>query len=189
MCSACHSPILPQQEIESADAVIYCAGFDSSTEGENCDRPFSLPQQQLKEIAEAAMLNPNLIVVVNAGGGVDFTPIVDKARAVLMAWYPGQEGGRAIAEILTGRINPSGRLPITVERRAEDNPTFDSYRANVAQVYNSPLRVSYDEGVFVGYRGYDRALPESPARTDVPVRLRTLLYDFRLCESEDGTTG
>ena len=96
-------------------------------------------------------------VVVNAGGGVDFTPIVDKARAVLMAWYPGQEGGRAIAEILTGRINPSGRLPITVERRAEDNPTFDSYRANVAQVYNSPLRVSYDEGVFVGYRGYDRA--------------------------------
>lgn len=66
------------------------------------------PQQQLKEIAEAAMLNPNLIVVVNAGGGVDFTPIVDKARAVLMAWYPGQEGGRAIAEILTGRINPSG---------------------------------------------------------------------------------
>ena len=157
MCSACHSPILPQQEIESADAVIYCAGFDSSTEGENCDRPFSLPQQQLKEIAEAAMLNPNLIVVVNAGGGVDFTPIVDKARAVLMAWYPGQEGGRAIAEILTGRINPSGRLPITVERRAEDNPTFDSYRANVAQVYNSPLRVSYDEGVFVGYRGYDRA--------------------------------
>ena len=157
MCSACHSPILPQQEIESADAVIYCAGFDSSTEGENCDRPFSLPQQQLKEIAEAAMLNPNLIVVGNAGGGVDFTPIVDKARAVLMAWYPGQEGGRAIAEILTGRINPSGRLPITVERRAEDNPTFDSYRANVAQVYNSPLRVSYDEGVFVGYRGYDRA--------------------------------
>ena len=156
MCSACHSPILPQQEIESADAVIYCAGFDSSTEGENCDRSFSLPQQQLKEIAEAAMLNPNLIVVVNAGGGVDFTPIVDKARAVLMAWYPGQEGGRAIAEILTGRINPSGRLPITVERRAEDNPTFDSYRANVAQVYNSPLRVSYDEGVFVGYRGYDR---------------------------------
>ena len=96
-------------------------------------------------------------MVVNAGGGVDFTPIVDKARAVLMAWYPGQEGGRAIAEILTGRINPSGRLPITVERRAEDNPTFDSYRANVAQVYNSPLRVSYDEGVFVGYRGYDRA--------------------------------
>ncbi len=157
MCSACHSPILPQQEIESADAVIYCAGFDSSTEGENCDRPFSLPQQQLKEIAEAAMLNPNLIVVINAGGGVDFTPIVDKARAVLMVWYPGQEGGRAIAEILTGRINPSGRLPITVERRAEDNPTFDSYRANVAQVYNSPLRVSYDEGVFVGYRGYDRA--------------------------------
>ena len=72
----------------------------------------------MKEIAEAALLNPNLIVVVNAGGGVDFTPIVDKARAVLMAWYPGQEGGRAIAEILTGR---------------------------------------YDEGVFVGYRGYDRA--------------------------------
>ena len=154
MCSACHSPILPQQEIESADAVIYCAGFDSSTEGENCDRPFSLPQQQLKEIAEAAMLNPNLIVVVNAGGGVDFTPIVDKARAVLMAWYPGQEGGQAIAEILTGKISPSGKLPISIERKWEDNPVHGSYYENLKAEIK---RVDYSEGVFVGYRGYDRS--------------------------------
>lgn len=147
---------LPQQEIETADAVVYCAGFDSSSEGENCDRPFSLPQRQLKEIAAIAERNSNLIVVVNAGGGVDFTPIADKARAILMAWYPGQEGGRAIAEILTGQCNPSGRLPISIERYAEDNPTFNSYHANVPTVYGSPQRINYDEGVFVGYRGYDR---------------------------------
>ena len=146
-----------RQGLAKVDNVVFCTGFNSNTEGEGFDRPFALLRYQELFIKKIASMHPNVVVVLNAGGGVDFTNWYDAAKAILMAWYPGQEGGRAIAEILTGRINPSGRLPITVERRAEDNPTFDSYRANVAQVYNSPLRVSYDEGVFVGYRGYDRA--------------------------------
>ena len=98
-----------------------------------------------------------LVAVVNAGGGVDFTPFADRVRAVLLAWYPGQEGGRALADILTGRTNPSGRLPISIERRVEENPAFGSYYPNVFLFQDSPLRrISYDEGVFVGYRGHDR---------------------------------
>ena len=144
------------KEIESADAIIYCAGFDSSSEGEMADRPFGLPKEQLDEITRLSGINPNIIVVINAGGGVDMLPFLERSRAVLMAWYPGQEGGRAIAEILTGKVNPSGRLPISIERSIEDNPTFGSYHENTERIYKSPRRVSYDEGVFVGYRGYDR---------------------------------
>ena len=71
-----------------------------------------------------------------------------------MAWYPGQEGGKAIAEILTGKISPSGKLPISIEEKWEDNPTFNNYydKRNVPH-----KRVQYAEGIFVGYRGYDRA--------------------------------
>lgn len=153
-----YSPAERMQEVAAADVVVYCAGFDRTLEGENFDRPFSLPEQQLQEIAGIAALNPNLVVVVNAGGGIDYTAVSDRAAAVLLAWYPGQEGGRAVAEILTGRTNPSGRLPITIERRAEENPVYGNYRENVFRFRNSPMpRVCYAEGLFVGYRGYDRA--------------------------------
>jgi beta-glucosidase len=76
---------------------------------------------------------------------------LDKVRAVLQVWYPGQEGGTALAEVLFGDVNPSGRLPVTFERRWEDNPVYDSY-------YPPPgsKRVEYKEGVFVGYRGYEK---------------------------------
>ena len=152
-----YSPAEQAQTIAAADAVVYCAGFDQTSESENSDRTFALPAGQADEIVSTAALNQNVVVVVNAGGGVDFTQFADRVAAVLLAWYPGQEGGRAVADILTGRTNPSGRLPITIERRAEDNPTFGSYYPNVYLFQNSPLRrVSYDEGVFVGYRGYDR---------------------------------
>lgn len=140
-----------------ADAVIYCAGFNHKLEGEGFDRPFELPEAQIAEIDSLAAINPNLVVVVNAGGGVDFNPVLAKAKAVLMAWYPGQAGGKAIAEILAGKVNPSGRLPITIERRLEDNPVFYNYYCNTERLWNSPERVTYFEGVFVGYRGYDRS--------------------------------
>ena len=120
-----------ERRIAAADAVIYCAGFDSDTERENHDRTFALPEGQAAEIAAVAKLNANLVVVVNSGGGVDFAQFADRARAILMAWYPGQEGGRAVAEILTGAVSPSGKLPISIERRAEDNPCYGSYYENV----------------------------------------------------------
>lgn len=149
----------PEQKaaIRSADAVIYCGGFNSDLEHEDGDRPFEIPAAQTAQMHSAVELNPNLITIINAGGGVRFADFDDISRATLMAWYPGQAGGQAIAEILTGATNPSGHLPISIEARPEDNPTFGSYYENTFRNLSSPYsRVCYNEGVFVGYRGYGR---------------------------------
>jgi beta-glucosidase len=135
-----------------ADVVIVAAGFDAEIEGESGDRTFSLPFGQDQLIREMAAANKNTAVVVMSGGAVDVRPWVDRVPALLEAWYPGQEGGRALAEILLGEVNPSGRLPISYDRRWEDNPVHDSYYPEAGT-----NRVVYKEGVFVGYRGYEHA--------------------------------
>lgn len=140
--------------LQKAGHVVYCGGFDSSTEGEGFDRPFGLPAYQQQFIKQVAAINPHLTVVLNAGAGVDMTPWMDQAAAIVMAWYPGQEGGTALAEILTGRCTPSGKLPVTFDRRWEDNPCHDSYYAN--EDGREVRSVAYNEGIFMGYRGYDR---------------------------------
>ena len=146
------------KNFKSADAVVVCVGFDSSTEKEGRDRKFELPYEQGKFINEVAAINPNVIVVVNAGGGFEMESWLNSAKAVLLAWYPGQKGGQAIAEIISGKLSPSGHLPISIERRLEDNPTYGSYYHNLdVDTRKSPYkRVNYKEGVFIGYRGYDR---------------------------------
>lgn len=86
-------------------------------------------------------------------------PWIDRTSGVMMAWYQGQEGGDAIAELITGKVSPSGKLPFTIEKRLEDNPTYENYHPNTLQVKpdNPYRRVEYNEGVFVGYRGYERS--------------------------------
>jgi beta-glucosidase len=96
--------------------------------------------------------NDRTIVVMTSGGAVDTTGWLDRVPALLQAWFPGQEGGTAIAEILLGRVNPSGRLPATFERRWEDNPAYDHYYPVAGT-----QRILYEEGVFVGYRGFEQA--------------------------------
>lgn len=133
------------------DAVVVAVGFDHTIESEGADRTFQLPTGQDELISELSAVNKNTIVVVTSGGGVDMTGWVERVPALVQAWYPGQEGGTAFAEILFGDVNPSGRLPATFERRWEDNPAHASY-------YPQPgtNRVVYGEGVFVGYRGYEK---------------------------------
>ena len=147
--------------LKSVDAVVVCVGFDSSTEKEGRDRKFELPYEQGKFIKDVAAINPNVVVVVNAGGGFETASWLDSAKAVLLAWYPGQQGGQAIAEILSGKLSPSGHLPISIERKLEDNPTWGNYYENydvqTVKARKSPYkRVTYKEGLFLGYRGYDR---------------------------------
>ena len=143
-----------EKGVRKADNVVYCAGFNSSIEGEGFDRPFELPQYQREMIERLAAINGNMVVVVNAGGGIAFKPWIDKVKGVLMAWYPGQEGGQALAEILRGKLSPSGKLPISIEARAEDNPSYENYHENMK---GRELRsVEYREGIFTGYRGYDK---------------------------------
>jgi beta-glucosidase len=135
-----------------ADVVVVCVGFDPQTEGEGADRTFELPGGQDELIRQISAANRNTIVVLTAGGNVDMTQWVDKVPVILHAWYPGQGGGRALAQILFGDYSPSGKLPVSFERRWEDNPVFHSYYPPKGE-----MRVQYSEGVFVGYRHYDRS--------------------------------
>lgn len=134
--------------IRAADAVIVCAGFTDYLESEGFDRTYELPGGQPELIRAAAALNPRTIVVLNSGGSVATAGWIDDAAALLQAWYPGQEGGRAIAEILFGDVNPSGRLPISYEKRIEDTPAYGHYPGVNGHV-------DYAEGILVGYRWYD----------------------------------
>ncbi|MDE7127864.1 MAG: glycoside hydrolase family 3 C-terminal domain-containing protein, partial [Bacteroidales bacterium] len=151
---------LLEESLSGASHVVFCAGFDSNSEGEGFDRNFSLPAEQKRLIDRVASAHRNVTVVVNAGGGVDFSGWSENVSSVLMAWYPGQEGGTALAEILTGKVSPSGRLPVSIEKSWDDNPVHHSYYENAKQAKH----VEYNEGIFVGYRGYDRSgiSPEYP---------------------------
>jgi len=134
-----------------ADLVILALGFSPPTETEGYDRTFQLPPGQDELLTRIASVNKNTVVVLTSGGGVDMSSWIDRVPALLQAWYPGQEGGRALAEILFGEVNPSGRLPVTFEKRWEDNPSHDHYYPTAGT-----NRIEYQEGIFVGYRGYEK---------------------------------
>jgi beta-glucosidase len=134
------------------DAVIVAPGFDAASEGESADRTFRLLPGQDELINQIAAVNKKTIVVMTSGGGVDMTAWVDRVPALLEAWYPGQEGGTAVAQLLLGDFSPSGRLPISIERRWEDNATHDSYYPK-----DGSKKVEYTEGVFVGYSHFDKS--------------------------------
>jgi beta-glucosidase len=135
-----------------ADAVVVAVGFDQSSEGESADRMFALPPGQDELIKQIAAVNKNTVVVVTSGGGVDMSAWVDGVPGLLQAWYPGQEGGTALAQLLFGDYSPSGKLPLTMERRWEDNPAHDTYYPK-----GGDKKVVYSEGVFIGYRGYEKS--------------------------------
>lgn len=144
--------------LKDASAVVVSVGFDKHTEKEDHDRTFALPEGQDEMIEFALENNDNVIVVVYSGGGIDMSRWGDKVSAIVMGWYPGQEGGQAIARMLAGEFSPSGRLPFTMEAAAEDNPTYTNYYVEkpLTKRGHSTLNVTYGEGVFVGYRGYEK---------------------------------
>jgi len=133
-----------------ADVAVVLAGFDPSNEGEGQDRTFELPPGQDELVAMVRKANKNTIVVVTSGGGVDMSRWVDSTKAIVQAWYSGQEGGRALARLLFGEVNPSGKLPVTFERRLVDGATHGSY------LPDKDGRIAYREGVFLGYRHFDK---------------------------------
>jgi beta-glucosidase len=143
----------------AADVAVVSVGFQPSTESEGHDRTWRLPTGQDELIQLVTAANPKTIVVLTAGGGVDTNPWLDRTPVFLHTWYGGQEAGRAVARVLFGEVNPSGKLPITFERHIEDNPAYKHY-------YEEPgtLNVKYEEGIFVGYRHYapDKTQPLFP---------------------------
>jgi len=133
-----------------ADVAVVLAGFDPATESEGYDRTFELPAGQDELIAAVREANPHTVVVLTSGGAVDMTRWIDRVPAVIEAWYPGQEGGAALAQLLFGDFSPSGKLPVTFERRAEDSAVHGSYYPQ------HDKHIAYTEGVFLGYRHFDK---------------------------------
>jgi beta-glucosidase len=147
-------------EIASADVILLSVG---TTDREGSDRPFALPEEMEKRILKTAAKNPNVIVIVNSGGGIQMTNWNEKVAAILYSWYPGQNGNTALAGIISGKINPSGKLPITIEKKFEDSPGYPylppggilSARRDDMDPSVPIHDIKYTEGVSVGYRWYE----------------------------------
>jgi len=139
-----------REEARAADAVVICAGLSNLFEGGTNDRTsIQLPDVQYALIRAVANENSRTIVALNSGG-VLALPWANEVPAILQSWYPGQEGGRALAHILFGQINPSGRLPDTIPFRLEDHAAISNYPGDKTSV-------QYVEGEFIGYRHFDYA--------------------------------
>ena len=151
--------------MESASAVVVAVGFDLATEKEGADRTYALPKGQEAVIDFALAHNRNVIVVLFSGGEVDLGKWGDRVQAILAAWYPGESGGTAIARILSGRVNPSGRLPFTWWGSLDANPASGNYHPTqafrragykkVRDAHDKYQYAEYAEGVFLGYRGVE----------------------------------
>jgi len=132
-----------------SDVAVVVVATTEEVESEGFDRTtLALPGRQDELVSRVAAANPRTVVVVNAGSPV-LMPWLDEVAAVLLTWFPGQEAGAALADVLLGVVEPGGRMPTTWPRRAEDSPVL------AVQPVDGELR--YDEGVFIGYRGWDRS--------------------------------
>ncbi|SCF56752.1 beta-glucosidase [Streptomyces sp. Ncost-T10-10d] len=132
----------------AADTAVVVVATTERVESEGFDRAnLRLPGRQDELVTRVAAANPRTVVVVNAGAPVEM-PWCEDVAAVLLTWFPGQEGGAALADVLLGREEPGGRLPTTWPARLEDAP--------VTRVMPEDGVLTYDEGVFIGYRAWQR---------------------------------
>lgn len=134
---------------KTTDIAIIFAGLSDHFEGEGRDREFLILENQDKLINEIVAVNPNTIVVMISGTPPVMEAWADKVPAIVQAWFGGQEGGNAIADVLLGNRNPSGKLPCSFYRSADDSPGFEDYK-------NKDLQSHYKEGIYVGYRYLDK---------------------------------
>ena len=149
---------------KDADVVILAVGFNSTFESEGFDRSFTLPWGQDALIEATVAANPHTVVTFIGGGAFDTHRWLDKVPALLHAWYPGQEGGTAIADVLFGKHDPEGRLPVSFDRSWQDDPSYAWYYPKGAETKlrvlenNHPpeeltiQHVTYGDKLMVGYR-------------------------------------
>lgn len=143
---------------ETADAAVVFVGLNhkKGNDSEAADRSMlDLPSSQVQLIHNTVELNRRTIVVIIAGSPIGMHEWIDEVHSVILPWYPGMEGGRAIANILFGDAEPSGRLPLTFPRHLADSP---AHNTGSPRTYpgDEQKRVFYDEGIFVGYRWFDQ---------------------------------
>jgi beta-glucosidase len=149
----------------AADVVVIAAGFTARTESEGQDRAFELPWGQDALIDTITKINPHTIVTLSGGVGTDTGRWLAQVPALLQIYYPGQEGGTAVAEVLFGKHNPEGKLPVSFDRSWEENPSAPYYypikgadtSLHVTENGKPPVdyvipHVKYEDGLMVGYR-------------------------------------
>lgn len=147
------------QQIKDADIVIVNVG---TIDAEAIERPFNLPSSEEKFVNRILEKKGNTIILVNSGSGIWMKDWKDKAAAIIYGWYPGQNGFKAIADVVDGSVNPSGKLPMSIEKEFKDSPAYgtmpkhaefykEKRNEQLIQVYD----VNYSEGVLVGYRWYE----------------------------------
>jgi beta-glucosidase len=158
--------ILPEAMLfaSRADVVVVAAGFDLLTETEGIDRPFTLPWGQDALINAMAAINPHTIVTLTAGGGVDTRRWLENVPVLLHTYYPGQEGGTAVADILFGKHNPEGKLPVSFDRSWDESPSYPFYYPVGSDTTERRVgsdgkpfdytfsHIKYGDGLLVGYR-------------------------------------
>ncbi|KAJ6020500.1 hypothetical protein N7540_006004 [Penicillium herquei] len=138
------------EKAKTAEQVVIFAGLTSEWETEGYDRDhMDLPPGSDELITRVLEANPNAVVVLQSGTPVTM-PWVNDARAVLQAWFGGNECGNGIADVLYGDVNPSAKLPVTFPRRLQDNPSYLNFRSERG-------RVLYGEDVYVGYRYFEKS--------------------------------
>lgn len=146
-------PALVEEAVEAAknsDVAIIFAGSNRDYETEASDRAsLDLPFGQEKLIEKVLEVNPKTIVVMIAGAPFDLERISEKSSALVWSWFNGSEGGNALADILLGNVNPSGKLPWTMPKKLEDSP------AHAVSAFPGDSTVVYKEGILVGYRWFD----------------------------------
>lgn len=146
--------------VTEAETAIFIGGWvhgysdewnDNAYDAESVDKPsMHLPFGQDQLIQEVLKANPNTIIVLMGGGPIDMTAWKADAKSIVQAWYPGMEGGNALADVLFGVVNPSGKLPMTFPEKLEDSPT-----QVLAQYPDENLLIDHTEGIYVGYRYFD----------------------------------
>lgn len=146
--------------VKDADMAIYVGGLihgfsdewnDNYYDAEALDKPdMNLPFGQDELIEALLAANPNTIIILMGGGPVDMRKWQGKAKAIVQAWYPGMEGGNALADVLFGAVNPSGKMPMTFPAKLEDSPAH-----SLASYPDENKVIDHKEGIFVGYRYFD----------------------------------
>jgi beta-glucosidase len=165
-----YSPGMPDspdqmKAVANADVVVVSLGFDAKTEHEGADRTFTLPPGQDALIEQVVAANPRTIVTLTGGGGMDTSRWLDKVPVLLHTWYPGQEGGTAVAQILFGQHDPEGKLPVSFDRSWDANPSSkwyygdpkDNTTLHIIGADGKPLdytieQIKYGDKLMVGYR-------------------------------------
>jgi beta-glucosidase len=133
----------------SSDAAIVCVGLSFNQESEGFDRKtLGLPPEQVGLIDAVVRANPRTVVVLNSGAPVLMSDWLQNVPALVEQWFPGQEGGNALADILFGSVSPSGRLPCTFPKRWEDCSAYGSFPGTAEET-------DYSDDIFVGYRHFD----------------------------------